>query len=344
MILLSSLACGAFAYLAMGLVMGVSPLRRLEGPAADRRRRPGRWQLWLDQAGVRLSPRQFVTGSVAVGLFAFLAVGAMTRTPGVALMPAVVTGCGPAAFFARQRAARLRAVQLAWADALRELSSSIAAGLSLDRALGELAEAGPGPIRVAFGRFPTLSRALGPVAALEVVKEELAHPTSDRVIEVLVLAQRRGGQVLLTIIDELTEATTDDLNTHEEIKTNALEGKINARIVFSLPWLVLLLLVARPGLFQDFYRSPGGLVIVVVAGIWSVLGLWLVQRFARPRGEPRVFGAAPTLAAPTVVGPVDAPGSSPPGPFGPLGSSGPPGSLGPSRPPGSLGPEGRVVP
>jgi tight adherence protein B len=306
MILLAALACGTFAYLATGLVLGVSPLRRLDG-ASGSRRRTGRWQLWLDQAGARLSPNQFVTGSLAVGLLAFLVLSALTRTPGVALMPAIALGCLPGAFFARQRATRLRAVQLAWPDALRELSSSIAAGLSLDRALGEVAEVGPAPIRVAFVRFPTLSRALGPVAALEVMKEELAHPTSDRVIEVLILAQRRGGQVLLTILEELIEATTDDLNTQEEIKTNALEGKINARVVFALPWFVLLLLVASPGPFQDFYRSPGGLVIVVVAAIWSLVGLWLVQRFARLRGEPRVFGSSSTPSAPEVVEPIAEP-------------------------------------
>ena len=294
---LAALACGAFAYLATGLVLGVSPLRRL-GQGHGPRRAAGRWQLWLDQAGARLSPRQFVTGSIAVGLAALLVLGALTRTPGVALMPAVALGCLPGAFFARQRAARLRAVQLAWPDALRQLSSSIAAGLSLERALSELADVGPAPVRAAFARFPVLSRALGPVAALEVVKEELAHPTSDRVIEVLILAQRRGGQVLLTILEELIEATTDDLNTQEEIKTNALEGKINARIVFALPWFVLLLLVARPGPFQDFYRSPGGLVIVVVAAVWSLVGLWLVSRLARLRGELRVFGSPPTPAAP----------------------------------------------
>lgn len=300
MILLAALACGAFAYLATGLALGVSPLRRLGAGSA--RRLPGRRQLWLDQAGARLSPRQFVTGSIGVGLLAFLLLGALTRTPGVALMPAIALGCLPGAFFARQRAARLRAVQLAWPDALRELASSIAAGLSLDRALGELAEVGPAPIRAAFARFPRLSHALGPVAALEVMKEELAHPTSDRVIEVLILAQRRGGQMLLAILEELVEATTDDLNTQEEIKTNAMEGKINARIVFALPWFVLLLLVARPGPFQGFYRSPGGLAIVVVAAIWSLVGLWLVQRFARLRGEPRVFGSPPAPAADGVEG------------------------------------------
>jgi tight adherence protein B len=293
---LAALACGVFVYLAMGLTLGVSPLRRL-GTRPSRRRAAGRWQLWLDQAGARLSPRQFVAGSVAVGLAAFLVLAAVTRTPGVALMPAIALGCLPAAFFGRQRAGRLRAVQLAWPDALRQLSSSIAAGQSLERGLVELAEAGPLPIRVAFARFPRLARALGPVPALEVIKEELAHPTSDRVIEVLILAQRRGGQVLLTILEELVEATTDDLNTQEEIKTNALEGKINARIVFALPWFVLVLLVARPGPFQEFYRAPGGLLIVVVAAAWSLFGLWLVSRFARLKGEPRVFGSPPAPAA-----------------------------------------------
>jgi tight adherence protein B len=300
--LLAAVACGVFVYLAVGLSLGVSPLRRL-GPGPARRRGAGRWQLWLDQAGARLSPRQFVAGSVAVGLAAFLLLATLTRTPGVALMPAIALACMPAAFFARQRAARLRAVQLAWPDALRQLSSSIGAGLSLERALADLAEAGPLPIRVAFARFPRLARALGPVPALEVIKEELANPTSDRVIEVLILAQRRGGQVLLSILEGLVEATTDDLNTQEEIKTNALEGKINARIVFALPWFVLVLLVARPGPFQAFYRAPAGLAIVVVAAVWSLLGLWLVSRFARLKGEPRVFGAATAPVSPAPLGP-----------------------------------------
>jgi len=325
--LLAALACGVFVYLAIGLALGVSPLRRLRSRPA-RRRGGGRWQLWLDQAGARLSPRQFVGGSLAVGLTAFLVLTTLTRTPGVALMPAVALGCLPAAFFGRQRAARLRAVQLAWPDALRQLSSSIGAGLSLERALSELAEAGPLPIRAAFARFPRLARALGPVPALEVIKEELAHPTSDRVIEVLILAQRRGGQVLLTILEGLVEATTDDLNTQEEIKTNALEGKINARIVFALPWFVLLLLVARPGPFQDFYRAPAGLAIVVVAAIWSLLGLWLVSRFARLKGEPRVFGAASAQVwpGPAHDGPAHdglVPGGSAPGGSAHGGSAGP---------------------
>jgi len=300
--LAAALAVGVFAYLATGLLLGVSPVRRLAARPSTARPVSTR-QLWLNQAGVRLTPRQFCLGSAGVGLGAFVLLGSIASTPVVALVPAVALGSLPGAFFARQRATRLRTVQLAWPDAIRELISSISAGMSLERALLGLAGNGPEPIRVAFARFPTLARTLGTLPALEVVKEELAHPTSDRVIEVLILAQRRGGQVVTSILEELIDATTDDLNLQEEIKTNALEGKLNARIVFALPWFVLLLLTTRGGPFQDFYQSPAGLVVVVAAAAWSLVGLWLVGKLSRVRGEPRVFGsAAPGRAAPDPAG------------------------------------------
>jgi tight adherence protein B len=287
----AAMAAGAFAYLLTGLLLGVSPVR----PLARRRTRTGQTssrQLWLTQAGARLTPRQFWLGSIGVGLGAFVVLGALVPTPVLAIIPAFTLGALPAAFLARQRATRLRAIQLAWPDALRELIGSITAGMSLERALIQLATGGPVPIRTAMGRFPTLARTLGTVPALEVLKEELAHPTSDRVIEVLILAQRRGGQVLTSILEELIEATSDDLNTQEEIKSNALEGKINARIVFALPWFVLLTLTAKSGPFQDFYRSPQGLAVVALSAAWSLLGLWLVGKLSRIRNEPRVFGTS----------------------------------------------------
>ena len=290
MTVFAALAAGVFAYLLTGLVLGVSPVR----PLSRRRSRSGQTssrQLWLTQAGVRLTPRQLWLGSVGVGLGAFVVLGTLVPTPVLAIIPAVTLGGLPAAFIARQRATRLRAVQLAWPDALRELIGSITAGMSLERALVQLATGGL-PIRTAMSRFPTLARTLGTVPALEVLKEELSHPTSDRVIEVLILAQRRGGQVLTSILEELIEATGDDLNTQEEIKSNALEGKINARIVFALPWFVLLTLTAKSGPFQDFYRSPQGLAVVGLSAVWSLLGLWLVSKLSRIRSEPRVFGTS----------------------------------------------------
>jgi tight adherence protein B len=293
MTLLAGLAFGVFAYFFVGFATGYAPeikIRRF-----GRRTQITNRQLWLNQAGVAVTPRQFVAGSVAVGTVAFIALVAVTGAPLVALVPAAGVASLPRAYFARRRAAHLQRVQGAWPDGLRDLIASIAAGRSLPQALNALAASGPAPLQEAFARFPMLSRMLGTVPALEVIKEELADPTSDRVIEVLVLAHERGGQIVRDILDDLVAVTTRDLKLLEEVETEGLEMKINARAVLVLPWLVLVALTIREGPFRDFYRSTGGLVVVLIAGLLSVAGGVLIARLARTRAEQRVFGSSATI-------------------------------------------------
>lgn len=290
MSLLAATATGAVVYLAARALAG--------HPVRLPRRRPRRpaghltdAQVWLVQAGLRTTPAQFWAASALLGAGAFGALVLLTGTPAVALAPALLASGTPRLYFARQRARRLRAVADAWPDGLRELVAAIAAGMSLPQALVALATSGPEPLREAFGRFPLLARVLGVAPALEILRAELADPTTDRVVEVLLLAHERGGRVVVDVLRDLAEATTDDVRTSEEIATNALEQKLNARAVFVLPWLVLVVLVASPGHFRDFYQSAAGLVVVAVAGAASAAGAALVGRLGRDPVEPRVLVA-----------------------------------------------------
>jgi tight adherence protein B len=288
MTLAAALAVGAFCALAAGHVVGRPvELRRWPRPA----RRPGSAQLWLTQAGTALTPRQFVVGSIGIGAVVCAAVFFLTGAALVAVVPAVAAASLPRAYFGRRRAARLRELQTAWPDGLRDLGASIAAGRSLTHALLALAEAGPPALRDAFARFPLLARMLGTVPALEVVKSELADPTSDRVIEVLILAYERGGSIVREILDDLVVATTKDVKVLDEIESEGLEMKINARAVLVMPWFVLVALTIRGGAFRDFYRSPAGLVVVIVGAALSGLGSWWISRLGRAHEEQRVFAA-----------------------------------------------------
>jgi tight adherence protein B len=123
------------------------------------------------------------------------------------------------------------------------------------------------------------------------VKSDLADPTSDRVIEVLILAYERGGAVVPEILSDLADATTKDLWTLEEIRTDALEHKINSRIVFVLPWLVLVAMTARSGAFREFYASSLGVAVAVVGGVMSLIGVVIASRLGSQPPEPRVFVA-----------------------------------------------------
>ncbi|MEZ5169933.1 MAG: hypothetical protein R3A49_04205 [Acidimicrobiia bacterium] len=290
MIVLAALSFGTFLFLLVGHLTGnpVSLSRRSARPRAEVSRR----QLWLQQAGLAVTVQQFVAGSVTVGLAAFLVVVTVTGTWTVAVAPAVAVALLPRAYFARRRVQRLAEVREAWPDGLRDILASISSGRSLTQALCAMAVSGPESLQRALARFPTLSRMLGTVPALEVVKEELADPTSDRVIEVLILAHERGGQIVRRILEDLVASTTRDLKVAEEIRSEGLEMKINARSVVVLPWLVLVMLTLRPGAFRDFYASPAGMLVVLVGAVMSLLGAWIIGRLGRERLERRVFGAA----------------------------------------------------
>lgn len=213
-----------------------------------------------------------------------------TRSVWVAAPAAGVAAVYPRWRARREQTRRLGVVQQSWPDGLRHLVGSLRSGASLNGALDQLVRSGPDPLRAAFRLYPELAKALGVPAALEAVRSQLADTTTDRVVEVLLIANEYGGPLVTEILDDLAEATTEDLRTLEEIHTNSLEQRINARIVFAVPWLVLVLLTARQGPYRDFYRAVPGLVVVVVAGVLSIAGVVFVSHLGREPIEERVFG------------------------------------------------------
>ena len=277
MSILSSVATAA----ALGLVTHLLVTR----PRRERRRRAT-----TTLPGLDVTPVQFWGTVVAAGTVTFFVIFAFTGLLAVSLVPAVVLATLPKAYFARKRGLRLARVQESWPDGLRDLLSSVRSGASLPTALESLALFGPDPLRETFERFDVYSRSLGVVPALEMVKDDLADPPSDRIIEVLILAYERGGSVVPEILEDLAEATTRDLWTMEQVRTDALEQKINSRVVFVLPWVVLVAMTARSGAFREFYSSAAGLAVVGIGGAMSLVGVFIASRLGAQPGEPRVFG------------------------------------------------------
>jgi tight adherence protein B len=291
--IVAALAVGTCLALVAAALSGTMPRRRSRHGRPGRLRvRRARANLWLQQAGVGVGLGAFWAGSAFAGVFSLLAVTVLTGSVFVALVPAIAVALLPRAFFGRRRTARMREVQAAWPDGLRDIVSSVAAGLSLTQAVTNVATTGPPALRVAFARFPQLARVLGTGPALEVLKEDLADATSDRVLEVLILAQERGGAIVRDILDDLVSATTRDLKLLEELETEGLEMRINARAVMVLPWCVLVALTARPGAFRTFYRSSGGVATLVLAGILTMVGVAILGRLGREPVEPRPFASA----------------------------------------------------
>lgn len=286
------LLSGLTAYLAAAAACGGLPRVRLRPvrlrPASDRR-------LWLAQAGSDLTPLQFAAGSLAVGAAVFAAALTVSGAWWLAAVPALAAAWFPRAYYSRRRRERLREVREAWPDALRDLTAAVSSGATLVNGLAELAEQGPEPLRARFARFGTLSRMMGAAAALEVVKEELGDPISDRVMEVLILAHHHGGGLIGSVLRDLAAEITEDLRLEAEVRADGAEQRMESRVVALVPWAILLFVSASSGQYQAFYRTGTGFLVAAGGAAWSLAGWLIVRRLARPQSERRVL-AGPSPA------------------------------------------------
>jgi tight adherence protein B len=287
--LLAATLLGVAAALLVGAVIGVPLEMRRWRP----RRAPGRvsWEERLRRTGARVSVVQFAAGSLAAGAATAAMIAALTGSAFVGIVPAIAVAATPGAYFGRRRARALRMVQAAWPDVLRDVVASVAAGRSLLQAVHEVGEHGPEPLRDAFAQIAARARMTGLAAALDVAREELADPVSDRVLEVLRLADETGGAIVRVVLADLVTSITKDLEVADQVETDGLEMRINARSVVALPWFVLVALTAGRGPFRDFYRSGAGVATIAIGLILSLGGFLLVTRLGRTPPEPRVLAA-----------------------------------------------------
>lgn len=282
--LLAALAWGLTAYLVVGLLTGHTP------QALRRRRVPTRrFQSWLYQAGTGVSPAQFLAVSGGGALLTFLVVWALAGAAPVAFVPAVAVATIPKSWFARQRAQRQRERLAAWPDTLRDLLAHLESSMPLHTALVELGHSGPEPLRPTWRRYGLLASALDHRAALEAIRSELADPVSDRVIEVVLVAHEQGSAVVLDLLRDLADSTTDDIRLVDAIETAQLETRIEARAVAVLPFVVLVMLTSRSPDYREFYSSALGVAVIVVGAVMTLLGSLAIQRLGRVRGETRVL-------------------------------------------------------
>lgn len=293
MSVLAGLFVAVAVYFVVGYLIGYVPERLRVAPLSDQRLGSGRArrQEWLNQAGLPVTPRQFWTSSIFAGVITFLFVWLLTSVALVAIPPAVAVGLVPRFYFAQQRRRLARERLEAWPEALRSIIASISSSMSLHQALLVLATSGPTELRDVFARYSSLSFTLDSATALEVIREELADPVSDRVIEDLLLAFEQGPAVIVDIMDDLARSTVEDLQVLDRVDTAQLEQRLNARAVFVLPFLFLIMLTFRPGPGRDFYSSGAGVVVIVVGTAMSIIGMAIVSRLGRLPEEPRVFAS-----------------------------------------------------
>lgn len=285
---------GAFLGLVLGL--GLACIWWSLWPATHQVRK-GRHHALLAQldddirlAGLRSLrwPGLLAVCAIAVVIVAVLGL-AITRVPAVSIAFAGMAGWAPLAVVrarARSRRSRLREV---WPDAVDHISSGVRAGLSLPEALIQLGERGPEELREAFVAFGHDYRASGRFTdSLDQLKERMADPVADRLVEAVRLAREVGGSDLGKVLRTLSTFLREDARSRAELEARQSWTVNAARLAMCAPWIVLLLMATR-GTALQAYREPTGVVILIIGAVLSIVAYQAMVRIGRLPVEHRVL-------------------------------------------------------
>ncbi|MBO0900958.1 type II secretion system F family protein [Cellulomonas sp. zg-ZUI22] len=256
--------------------------------------RPDGWTVrtrdTLTQAGVSaVTPGALIGVSVLASLLVAALAFLVVPVPVVALCAGAFAAAAPSALVRGRARRRLAAARGLWPDVVDHLASGVRAGLSLPEAVAQLGDRGPAELRPPFRAFAEDYRATGRfVDSLDVLKDRLADPVADRIIEALRLTRDVGGTDLGRLLRTLSTFLREDLRTRGEIEARQSWTVYAARLAVAAPWVVLAMLATRPEAIRA-YDSTAGAVVLVTGAVCTVVAYRVMLRVARLPDDPRVL-------------------------------------------------------
>ncbi|MCA5893415.1 type II secretion system F family protein [Isoptericola sp. NEAU-Y5] len=244
----------------------------------------------LVQAGASsVSPRALWAFSAAAGVVVLLAALAVTRSPAIAACFATMAAVAPELLVRTRARRRRRDLREVWPEVVDHLASGVRAGLSLPEAVAQLGERGPAELREPFALFAADYRATGRFSeCLDLLKERLADPVADRIVEALRLTREVGGTDLGRLLRTLSMFLREDARTRGELEARQSWTVSGARLAAAGPWVVLAFLATRPETAQA-YDTAAGVAVLGTGAAVSLVAYRAMVRIGRLPEEGRVL-------------------------------------------------------
>jgi tight adherence protein B len=254
------------------------------------RRRAGWLAHRLGAAGLsQVSVSGLAVLCLGLGVAAATVIQLVSRTPPVALAFGAMAAYLPLVVVAARARRRRREFAEVWPEAVDNLASAVRAGMSLPDALAALGSRGPAPLRASFEAFGRDYQVTGRFGdCLDRLKDNLADPVGDRVVEGLRIAREVGGGELGRLLRNLSAYLRDDARTRSEMESRQAWTVNGARLAVAAPWLVLLVMSFQSDVIRR-YASPAGVVILVLGAAMCATAYWSMMRIGRLPAERRIL-------------------------------------------------------
>jgi tight adherence protein B len=230
------------------------------------------WRFTPDPVNARRYVALFYGGAVLVLFLLLLLVPNKILAAGLwAILIAV-----PRLAVSRAWAKRRQQIEQQLPIAVRQMSSSVASGMTLAQAIERLAGRAPDPIRVEF-RIMTGYWQLGSdfTATIEEAKRRLNLENFNLFASAILVNQRLGGNVSLTL-DRLAGSLEAIDQMKREVHAATAEGRTNIKVLAVAPFgmLGLVALMDAGAVGMLLTRSFGHLLLAVAALLTATGTLW----------------------------------------------------------------------
>lgn len=244
----------------------------------------------LARAGLgQVSATGFVLLCLVCGVVTGLVLQVVSGTPPVAVAFGIMGGYLPVAVVTGRARRRQQELAEVWPEAVDNLTSAVRAGMSLPDALAGLAVRGPAPLREAFDHFALDYQVTGRFGeSLDRLKDRLADPVGDRVVESLRIAREVGGGELGRLLRSLSTYLREDARTRSEMEARQAWTVNGARLAVASPWLVLLLMSFQSEVIHR-YASPIGVFVLALGAGLCVVAYRLMMSIGRLPVERRIL-------------------------------------------------------
>jgi Flp pilus assembly protein TadB len=227
-------------------------------------------------------------GGLGLGILGWVVTGwvlALVIAPAATLGLPILLAAPPAA----TRTNRLEAME----EWTRSLAGVLTVGIGLEQALVATLRSTPAPINSEVTRLVSRLRARWDTeTALRAFADELDDATGDLMAANLILAARRRGAGLSSVLEGLAESVAADVRARRQVEADRAKPRSTARWVTAISASVVIVL-ALSGSYVKPYGSPIGQVIVVVLLAAYVATLVWMRRMATGKPLPRFLDRRP---------------------------------------------------
>lgn len=244
----------------------------------------------LQEAGIEgVKPQIFLGFLLLAGVLMMGVTAAVTASLPVGVAMGILTVLTAWTLLKSRVVARRRERAGLWPEVVDQLTSAIRAGLGLPEALVSLEQRAPEDLRAAFGRFAAHYRSSQRFdSALNTLKETLADPVADRLIESIRMTYDVGGSDVTEVLTALSSYLREDQRFRGELLARQSWTVNGAKLAVVAPWIILLLMSTRGNMGQAF-NSVTGIGVLVGGAAMSVIAYLAMVRLGRLPLDKRVL-------------------------------------------------------